>query len=190
MTRRVAGVVALLLAAPLALVGTFLPLYEQSWEFPDSQRMAVAQTGWQVTSDGGDFGRDALFGLPMVVAALLLVLGAARVGRMWGRLVAAGGAMLLLGGAWAVWQFVLAIYLAEQDRGGLVIITTFGLALPLLGLACALAVGGALAVQDWPPRAPRPAGPVVYQVEGNDDDTPPFGIPLPPDAGAEGKVGP
>ncbi|MBB5959344.1 hypothetical protein FHS29_005964 [Saccharothrix tamanrassetensis] len=196
MSRRVAGVVALVISAPLVLVATFLPLYEQRWEFTYGHTMTVVQTGWEVTSDSGDgdglFGREALYGMPMVVAALLLVLGAVRAGAMWGRLVAACGAMLLLGSAWTVGHFVLATYLLEQPGGGLVITTDFGLALAVLGLASVLAVGGALMVQDWPSRVPGTEAPLVYRVEGDDDDTPPFGIPLPvePGTGSSGAASP
>lgn len=192
MTRRVAGVVALLVAAPAVVVATFLPLYAQQWLSSADDRMTVWQTAWKVDSDRDEvvFTHEELFGVPLVAAAALLVLGAARVGAMWGRLVAFGGAALLLGSAWTVAHLAVAAYLRGQSGEGLTVTTTFGPALPLLGLACAAALGGALAVQEWPRRAPAPAGPVVYRVDGDDDtDTPPLGLPLGPAAEGPGPPG-
>ncbi|MEV0679751.1 hypothetical protein AB0I60_24815 [Actinosynnema sp. NPDC050436] len=181
MTRRVLGVVALLIAAPLVFAGTFLPLYDQVWDLggPTPTTMTITQTSWDVRTDNGEevMGRRALYGVPMVIGALLMVLGALRVGALWGRLTAFAGSLLLLGSTWAVAQSVFAMTLSEPTRD-LPLTATTGLGMVLLLVASVLAVAGGLAVQEWPPRAPRPEGPVVYQVDGDDDDTPPFGIPV------------
>ncbi|CCH33819.1 hypothetical protein ABZ816_21520 [Actinosynnema sp. NPDC047251] len=178
MNRRVLGVVALLVAAPLVFVGTFLPLYTQVWEFGDPASMTIEQTSWEVRSNNGQgvFGRQALYAVPMVVGALLMVLGALRVGVLWGRLTAFAGSVLLLGSTWAVAHYAFATYLTESPGNGLEITPTLGLGTSVLLAASVLAVVGGLLVQEWPPRAPRPEGPVVYQLD--DDDTPPFGIPV------------
>ncbi|WP_309117228.1 hypothetical protein [Saccharothrix sp.] len=181
MNRRVVGVVALVAAAPLAVVATFLPLYEQVWRFNLGDRMDLRHTSWAVhTSNGSVFGREALYGVPVVAAVALLVVGAVFVRAMWGRLVAFGGALMLVGAAWAVGQLALATWRAGQPVvEGLTIDTEAGLAVPVYGVACVLAVAGGLLVQEWPVRGVEPAGAVVYRVD-EDDRTPPFGLALPP----------
>ncbi|MEU4805908.1 hypothetical protein [Actinosynnema sp. NPDC023587] len=180
MTRRVLGVAALLIAATLAIVGTFLPLYEQVFDFGETLPMKLEQSSWGVRRENGQevLGGKTLFGVPMVVGALLVVLGALRAGARWGRLAALVGSVLLLGSTWAVAQLVFALWSTKSDGAVLAIHVTIGLGIVVLSVASVVAVVGAFLVQEWPPRAPRPEGPVVYQLDGNDDDTPPFGIPV------------
>ncbi|MEU7529657.1 hypothetical protein AB0A74_28285 [Saccharothrix sp. NPDC042600] len=186
MDRRVVGVVALVAAVPLAVVASFLPLYEQVWRFSPDGGMDLAHTSWAVsTSSGGVFGREALYGVPVVVAAALLLVGAVFVRVWWGRLVAFGGALMLVGAAWAVAQLAFGVLGEGQPVGeGLTIETELGSAVLVYGVACLVAVLGGVLVQDRPARVvPVPEGPVVYRVD-EDDHTPPFGLALPPSGSA------
>jgi hypothetical protein len=178
---RVAGVVALVLGATLALVGMFLPLYTQVFEFPGGEPFRISQDSWTVTSGEVLLGRDVRYGVPVVVAVALLVLGAVRTGRMWGRLAAFGGAMLLTGAVWEIGQNPLALTAPLEGDDRVTMTLYLGLGAYTLAAATVIGLAGGLLVQDWPPRAPRPAGPVVYRVDegdGDEDtDTPPFGLP-------------
>ncbi|MBW4721167.1 hypothetical protein [Saccharothrix obliqua] len=182
MTRsRLLGIAALLIAAPLAIVAAFLVLYTETYELRAGEgSRSYEYTSWVVTAvgspEGTIVGGYPLVGVPVVVAASLLVLGAVRAGALWARLTALGGAALLLGSAWTTGHHVLAAFGDETPVANLDV--ELGPAMPLFGVACVLALAGALLVQQWPARAAEPDVAVVHRVDGADDDTPPFGIPV------------
>lgn len=181
--RRLVGVVTLLIGAALTLVGTFLPLCTQSFDVA-TDRMVFTQTAWGVTTNAQElYAREPRFGVPMVVAVALVVLGALMSTRMWGRLVAIAGAMLLTGAVWQAGQYVAA--LMEEVFTGLPITTELGLGCATLAAAVLVVVVGALLVQDWPPRRSRPdtGEVVVYRLDDEDTDTetPAFGFPAVPE---------
>ncbi|ONI89066.1 hypothetical protein ALI22I_16210 [Saccharothrix sp. ALI-22-I] len=178
---RLVGVVALVIGAALTLVGTFLPLYTQVFEFGgvmSGETVEMGQDSWGVLDSEPWREREARYGVPMVVAVVLIVLGAAFTGRMWGRLAAISGAMLLTGSVWLVGQQLLALF--ALGGPGITITTELGLGSFTLAAATLVVLVGALLVQDWPPRAPKPdpGVAVVYRLDDDDTDTPPFGFPV------------
>ncbi|QFZ22324.1 hypothetical protein [Saccharothrix syringae] len=196
---RAVGVVALVVGAVSAAVGTFLPLYHQRFDFGGTSQLELTQNSWRPGEPDALLGRDAHYGVPMAVAVLLLLVGAVFAGRAWwGRLVALGGAALLVGAVWVVGQIIYA-YLGGADPDGIgsvTIVTEPRSGSYVLGAACVVAVAGAVLVQERPPRAPRPTGAVVHRVDGGfgdgpddglgggsgdeDTETPPLGFPAPP----------
>ena len=194
--RRVVGAVGLLAGAVVAVVGSTLPQYRQVYDFGAGQATTFRMTLWGTDLvSGGVVNGDStpvLYGVPVVVAAVLLVVAACLVlaaPRLPDRVIAAtsvgalGAAALLLGSVWTVGQLVLAS-VADHGEGTLVITATVEGGVWALVLACVLAVAGGLLVQDWPgvePQArPEPVGAVVYQLPDEDDtDTPPLGFPIP-----------
>ncbi len=187
------GVVALLLGAVLAVAGSLRPLYEQ--ERVDSGfRSGFRMTSWSsqyTTPDGGvELVPDSvLYGVPMVVAAALLVLVALLVPfsqRLPARAVVAirvgavAAATMLVGCVWTVGQAVLVVA-RENDAVRGSIETRVGSGMWTLVAAAVVAFAGGLLVQRLKAKAP-----VAYQLPDDDDtDTPPMGIPIHPSVSTE-----
>jgi hypothetical protein len=152
-----AGLVALVLAAALAVAGTFGLLYEHalrgigSDSAPDSYVFAV--TWWRVESAAGS-GLDPRTGPPVLVAALLLVAAAVVLGagvrvprwRSAGRGLAVAGTFLLCGTAWAVFLVVTALREAMTGQPGSPVVFTLGQGVWTVVGACGVAVVGTVLV--------------------------------------------
>ncbi|MEV8443840.1 hypothetical protein AB0425_41250 [Actinosynnema sp. NPDC051121] len=192
MSRRLLGAALLVVAAVAAVVGTFLPLFSQGGDSPGSLPL-ITSTSWEYVfsdvPDGLDFGdlRSPQFGVPIVVAALLLGVAAALVAlpesqRLASRYLAIGGTGLLAGGVWGAAATVASTVgnAARNGSGGFG--ARVGEGIVLLGASVVVAVVGVVLLHGRRSR-PRPEGPVVYRVDadGTDDDTatPPFGFPVP-----------
>jgi len=171
--RRNIGVFALVAGAVLVLVGSLLPVYRQSYRL--AERLEFEVTAWNVRTitgpqpDTDEFRSSVQYGVPLVVAAGLLVLAVLFLrGRfaVVARFLAAGVPLMLIGVVWTVLQVFLR--LAEGNRRvDPITVTTPGLGLWILAVACAVALAGGILVQLAPEpvvRAPEPEGPVVYRL--------------------------
>ena len=189
--KRIAGVTALLAGAVLTAMGSTGSLYETT-RINSGYRSGYRLTLWAgefVSPDGATASGDVriLFGVPVVVAAVLLVVAgvlvlasprlpvrvalAARVGAV----VAAG---LLVGAVWTVGQMVRAAT-EESDPVGGTLVATAGTGMWLLIAAAVVAVAGALLVQQ------RPEVPVYQPLDDDDTDTPPMGVRIHPSVSTE-----
>jgi peptidoglycan/LPS O-acetylase OafA/YrhL len=106
-SRRLLGAALLVVAGVAAVVGTFLPLFSESRDAP-SMVPTITQTSWEYVfsnvQNGMDLGdlRSPQYGVPIVVAALLLGVAAALVflpesQRLASRYLAVGGTGVLVG---------------------------------------------------------------------------------------------
>lgn len=192
MSRRLLGAALLVVAGVAAVVGTFLPLFSQGGDSPGSLPLITA-TSWEyVFSDvpnGLDFGdlQSPQYGVPIAVAAVLLGVAAALVflpeaQRLASRYLAVGGTGLLAGAVWAAAADVISTAGNASEQGGA---GGFGVrvgeGIVLLGASVVVAAVGVVLLHARRSQ-PRPEGPVVYRVDGAEDeddtDTPPFGIPV------------
>ena len=196
MSRRLLGAVLLVVAGVVAAVGTFLPLYAEDSEYVAGPPQ-VTVTSWKYVfsnlPEGMEFAevQSPQYGVPIVVAAVLLAVAAALVflpetQRLAARYLAVGGTGLLAGSVWAAGSVVAAMVgnaeqraAADSAADGYVVRVGEGTA--LLGASVAVAVVGVVLLHARRPE-PRPEGPAVYRVDGvedgDDTDTPPFGIPV------------
>jgi len=177
--RRNVGVFSLVAGALLVLLGSLLPLYRQTYRLAEQLEFEV--TAWNVRtitgpeSVGDEFRSSVRYGVPLVVAAALLVLAALFLrNRRFGavaRFLAAGVPMMLIGTTWVVFQVYLR--LAEGNRrADPITLTSPGLGLWVLAIACVVALAGGVLVRRVPEpveRAPEPEGPVVYRLPDNED---------------------
>jgi hypothetical protein len=190
-SRRLLGALLLLLAGIGAVVGTFLPLYWQAVSGePGAPRFST--TSWRVRYDNVPSGLDIdvtqspQFGVPIVTAAVLLAVAAALVflpeaQRLAARYLAIGATGLLVGAVSATGS-VAAAMIDNWDASGTDEFSMgVGEGLLLLSVSVLVAVVGVVLVHARRV-APGPEGPVVYRVEddveADDTDTPPFGIPV------------
>ncbi|RKT56609.1 hypothetical protein [Saccharothrix australiensis] len=181
MSRRTAGVLLAVVAAALAVVGTFLPL---SWIGASAEpaRFGLTTTGWTIVAEPAEVAaavRPAQLGVPIVIAALLLVIAAALVvlpehQRSAARYTAVGATGLLAG---AVWTTFMVIWASARPVGEArsFIDYRYGEGLWLLVVSVVAAVVATVLMHSRR-SAPRTAGAVVHRVGEGDDDTPPFGI--------------
>jgi drug/metabolite transporter (DMT)-like permease len=184
-------VLLLVVSAATAVVGTFLPLYWEGSVFGarEDVRIGFTTTSWRVTTDSKQVDIDLMlgsspqFGVPIVLAAVLLVVAATLVflpehQRLAARYTAVGGAGLLVG-AVSVTAMVVMAAVSHEDESTLSSYTEEVRAGTwVLVAAAVVAVVGVVLIHGR--RAePRPEGAVVHRVDGDDDmDTPPFGIPV------------
>ncbi|WP_447003372.1 hypothetical protein ACRAKI_27355 [Saccharothrix isguenensis] len=192
MSRRLLGVLLLVASAAAAVVGTFLPLYWTGSVFGDREetRVGFTATSWRVTTGSAELdvdmvvGQSPQYGVPIVFAAVLLLVAAALVflpehQRLAARYTAVGGAGLLVGSVWGTGVVVVTALSQENPHAPRSYMVEVGEGTVLLIAAAVVAVVGAVLIHGQ--RAePRPEGAVVYRVdEGGDDmDTPPFGMPV------------
>lgn len=153
MNRRLIGAVALAVGAVATVGGVLLPLYQEARNFSGRESTLVVtafgSTGVGASSPG--------FGVPLVLAALLLLVAAALVFRETpstpvGRMAAIAGAAVLLGAAWSVYLSITnqaAIALASVPPGG-TLVQTLDIGLVLLGGGWVVGTVGAVLVQDLP----------------------------------------
>lgn len=192
MSRRLLGAALLVVAAVVAVVGTFLPLFTQGGESPGS-RPVISSTSWEYVfsnvPEGLDFGdlQSPQYGVPIVVAALLLGVAAALVflpesQRLASRYLAIGGTGLLAGAVWGAAATVVSTVGNASRNGSGDFGARAGEGIVVLGASVVIAVVGVVLLHGRRSQ-PRPEGPVVYRVDeaGTDDDTdtPPFGFPAP-----------
>jgi len=189
--KRLAGVTALLAGAVLTATGSTGSLYETT-RIDSGYRSGYRMTLWggeYTTPEGATEVGDVpiLFGVPAVVAAVLLVVAAVLVlatrrlpagvalGARVGAVVAAG---LLVGAVWTVGQMVRAAT-EESDPVGGTLVATAGTGMWLLIAAAVVAVAGALLVQQ------RPEVPAYQPLDDDDTDTPPMGVRIHPSVSTE-----
>lgn len=173
------GVFSLVAGALLALIGSLLPLYRQSYRLAEQLEFEV--TAWNVRTitgpqpDSDEFRSSVQYGVPLAVAAALLVLAALFLrNRRFGaiaRFLATGVPLMLIGTSWVVFQVYLR--LAEGNRRvDPITLTSPGIGLWVLAIACAVALAGGILVQRVPEpvdRAPEPEGPVVYRLPDSEE---------------------
>ncbi|HEX6340013.1 hypothetical protein [Umezawaea sp.] len=173
------GVFSLLAGAVLVLVGSLLPLYRQAYRLAEQLEFEV--TAWNVRTitgpqpDSDEFRSSVQYGVPLAAAAAVLVLAALFLGhRRLGaaaRFLAAGVPLMLVGAVWVVLQVYLR--LAEGNRRvDPITLTSPGLGLWILGLACLVALAGGVLVQRVPDRAepePDPEAAVVHRLPDAED---------------------
>lgn len=153
MNRRLIGAVALALGAVATIGGVLLPLYRETRTFP-GQNSSLVVTAFGSTGAGAS---SPGFGVPLVLAALLLLVAAALVFRETpstplGRMTAIAGAAVLLGVAWSVYLFVTnqaAVAVVSVPPGGQ-LVQTLDVGLLLLGGGWVVGTLGAVLVQDLP----------------------------------------
>ncbi|MET1072062.1 MAG: hypothetical protein ABWY11_05395 [Umezawaea sp.] len=173
------GLLALLAGAVLTLVGALLPLYRQAYRLAEQLEFEV--TAWNVRTitgpqpEGDEFRSSVQYGIPLAVAAGLLVLAALflrhrRFGAV-ARFLAAGVPLMLVGVLWTIFQVYLR--LAEGNRRvDPITLTSPGSGLWVLAIACAVALAGGVLVQRVPERverAPEPEGAVVYRLPDSEE---------------------
>ncbi|MET8762888.1 hypothetical protein [Lentzea sp. NPDC004782] len=186
-TRRVFGAVLVFVAAGLAVAATFLSAYSVQVEL-QGRTLRYEATSWVTERD--DF-RGALMlgplasGEPVVVAALVMALAAvvafrvpaARVGSLL-------GAGLLAGVAWSAVIGVQATIDKLRDLEAPVPFDVEqGDGVTMLIIAAGVGVVSAVLHQELPRRVvSEPVvdadGAVIHQIEGDESETPPYGIPV------------
>jgi hypothetical protein len=192
------AVLLLMLGAGLAVVGSFQDVYQTVYrDLPPERTMTT--TLWIVRSvppDGPD--RDAYypFGLPVLIAAVLLVVAAVlalreRTGHV-AKPVAAGAAGALAAFVFAYW---LLVRREEESISDWPINDSQKPVLEVLGgmyllvAAAVIGLAGATLVQWRQREQPEPLEEdevVVHQLD-SDDDTPPFGIAIPDEQQQEAR---
>ncbi|WP_309117229.1 hypothetical protein [Saccharothrix sp.] len=188
MSGRVVGAVALGVGAVLAVCGSLLELYRIEFGFEPGRTDRQVFTGWQSSFDFTGMAQPENmpglgWGYPIVAAAALAVVSVVLLFRS-PLLGAVGRVLAVLAGGLLIGTTCSAFLTLERLLGPTAVAygtTTVGAGLWVLVLACLAVAAGAVLVQEWPRRQPKPAGPAVYRVDGDDEDTPPFGIPIPTD---------
>ncbi|QQQ74728.1 hypothetical protein IOD16_26780 [Saccharothrix sp. 6-C] len=189
MSRRLLGAVLLVAAGVVAVVGTFLPLYQEGNDQAGGS-LTVTATSWDFVFSnlpaGMDLGpvQSPQYGVPIVVAAVLLAVAVALAflpehQRLAARYLAVGGTGLLTGAVWATGASVASAVGNASRQPDDSYTVEVGAGIVLLVAAVLVAVVGVVLLHARRPE-PRPGGAVVYRVDGSDDDTdtPPFGIPV------------
>ncbi len=200
MTRRAIAVLTIGAGALVVVLGSLFPLYGVETVMrpglggpvPSGVVRLVALTGWEYVQEPtppdrpGGVGFDfPVYGHGLVFAAVLAAVGALLQLRSpllaaIGRFVVLAGSGVVVGTLWAALETLRTLFGVGAPPASVATTDEFvGAGTWLTGAAAlAMLVGTALA-HDWPARVPRPTGASVYQVD--DDDTPPFGIPIPVD---------
>ncbi|MET1072061.1 MAG: hypothetical protein ABWY11_05390 [Umezawaea sp.] len=159
MNRRLAGAVALAVGAIATVGGVLLPLYTEV-RTGGGQQATLVVTALGSTLTPGVTASTPVFAVPLVLAALLLLLAAVLVFRgpsPVGRLTAVAGAAVLLGVAWSVYLFVTnnaAVAVVSVPPGGQ-LVQTLDLGLFLLGGGWFVGTLGAVLVQELPEEEDR-----------------------------------
>ncbi|GAA0264317.1 hypothetical protein GCM10010492_76690 [Saccharothrix mutabilis subsp. mutabilis] len=181
MSRRGLGVGLLSVAGVTAAVATFLPLYSVGTSLGGADRFGFTTTGWATTSEPAGLARlggSVQYGVPLVIAAVLLLVAAAlaflrepqRQAARYAAVVATG---LLAGSVWTT-AMVVAVWLTppvEDARTTLEYKTGAGL-WSLVAAVLVAVVGTVFLLRRG---VPEPEGAVVHAVV-DDTDTPPMGI--------------
>ena len=199
--RGIIGVLALVAGAGLSLAGTFLQLYRVAYDLgrggePGPPLFEIQYTSWESQEVPARQGRLTIdsdvpqYGIPVAFASILLLVCAVvllRAAVTSPRVVAVarfssvGAAMLLVGAVWSLGQFIWAQVAATTAN--MPITSSVGPGLWVLVIGAGVALTGAVLVQQLPPAAPVPTGPLVYQLAddefADDVDTPPLGFEVP-----------
>ncbi|CAL9383189.1 hypothetical protein SUDANB95_01099 [Actinosynnema sp. ALI-1.44] len=181
MTRRGLGVGLLSVAGVTAAVATFLPLFSVGTPLGGDDRFGFITTGWVTTSEPaglGWLGGSAQYGVPLVIAAVLLLVAAAlaflpepqRQAARYAAVVATG---LLAGSVWTTAMVVAAWLTPPVEDVSTTMEYKTGAGLWLLVAAVLVAVVGTVFLLRR--GVPEPEGAVVHVVV-DDTDTPPMGI--------------
>ncbi|TWP52338.1 hypothetical protein FKR81_12320 [Lentzea tibetensis] len=189
-TRRALGAVLVVLAAALGVAATFLTFRYIEIDVGQGSPLRFEEDAWTVSRNDFPGGRTTpppRFGLPILAGAVLLALGGLLSTRLplarYGALIGAG---LLFGAAWTAQEYhdsKVAEFAFQLQPDSPVQLHT-GDGLLALIVATGLALVGAAAIQEYPPRQPKPEPPaddvVIHQIEdeGSDEDTPPYGFPV------------
>ncbi|CCH33820.1 hypothetical protein ABZ816_21515 [Actinosynnema sp. NPDC047251] len=189
MSRRALGVVLAVIAAATAVLATFLPFSWIGTGLGRDTRFGFTTTGWGTRSEPAELGgiaAGAQTGVPVVIAAVLLVVGAALVflpahQRQAGRYTAVAATGLLAGSVWTTFMVVSASLSPSFRDARARVDYEYGAGLWLLVAACVVAIAATAYLHAKPP-APAPEGVIVRQLEDDvdtDTATPPFGISVP-----------
>jgi hypothetical protein len=186
-TRRVFGAVLVFVAAGLAVAATFLSAYSVQVEL-QGRTLRYEATSWVTERD--DF-RGALMlgpmesGEPVVVAALVMALAAVVAFRVPAvRVGSLLGAGLLAGVAWSA---VIGVQGTIDKLRDLEAPVPFdveqGDGVTMLIIAAGVGIVSAVLHQELPRRVvSEPVvdadGAVIHQIEGDESETPPYGIPV------------
>ncbi|MGW4213924.1 hypothetical protein ACWEIJ_38485 [Lentzea sp. NPDC004789] len=185
-TRRVFGAVLVFVAAGLAVAATFLMAYSVQVEL-QGRTLRFEATSWVTERD--DF-RGALMlgplgsGEPVVAAALVMALAAVVAFRVPAvRVGSLLGAGLLAGMAWSA---VIGVQRTVEKLRDLEVPVPFdveqGDGVTMLIIAAGVGIVSAVLHQELPRRVREPVvdadGAVIHQVEGDESETPPYGIPV------------
>ena len=184
MSRRGTGVVLLFVAGATAVVATFLPLCFIGTSLTGDARFGFTMTSWATTSEPAGLawlGASAQYGVPVVIAAVLLVVAAALAflaepQRQASRDTAVAATGLLAG---AVWTTVMAVVAwltppvsdvrtsMEYETGAGLWVLVASVVVAVLGTVFLLRRGEVVVEEE---------GPVVRVLVDPDTDTPPLGI--------------
>ncbi|WP_433263100.1 hypothetical protein ACQPZF_31260 [Actinosynnema sp. CS-041913] len=185
MNRRMIAAGTLSAGALLGFGGALLELYRVDAPPPRGVG-GFTLTAWRIVFYNQPTTEDVMdgpqWGYPLVTASALALVAAVLLFRpaplaAVGRFTAVIATGLLGGTAWSVHTTIRNLFVnPETVPYGFA--TVVGAGLWSLAGACLVLLVGAVLAQDWPRRAPKPTGVAVYRVDG-DDDTPPFGIPIP-----------
>ncbi|XVV01770.1 hypothetical protein ACQPW3_30880 [Actinosynnema sp. CA-248983] len=181
MSRRDTGVALLFVAGATAAVATFLPLCFVGTELGGGTRFGFTMTSWAITSEPAGLswlGGSAQYGVPIVIAAVLLLVAVALAflpepQRQAGRYTAVAATGLLAGSVWTTAMAVVAWLTppVEDER------TSMGYepgpGLWVLPASVLVAVVGTVLLLRRGVTVPEGA---VVHVVVDDTDTPPMGI--------------
>ncbi|WP_158852997.1 hypothetical protein [Saccharothrix deserti] len=194
MSRRAIAAITIGAGALLVVLGSLFPLYGVDTVVvygtdgpPGGVRRMYALTPWELVEEPAppvnvnDASVYPTYGYSLVAAAVLAGLGAglqlrSSLQAAIGRFGVLAGFGLLVGTLWTALETLRLLFGSAPAS----ISNTkefVGAGTWVLGVAAVVMLVGGVLAQDWPPRAPRPGGVSVYQVD--DDDTPPFGIAIP-----------
>ncbi|ANZ38784.1 hypothetical protein BBK82_24695 [Lentzea guizhouensis] len=183
-TRRVFGAVLVFVAAGLAVAATFLVAFSVETQFAN-RRLRFEATTWGVEHD--DFRGSLMlapidYGWPAIVAAGVMAVSAVVAFRQpVARLGSLLGAGVLVGLAWlSLNQVQQAVEQLEELNVPVPLEVVRGNGVTVLLVAAGVGVVAALLHQElsWQRPVERTGGVVIHQIEGNDEETPPYGFPV------------
>jgi hypothetical protein len=189
-TRRALGAVLVVLAAGLAVAATFMTFRYIEVDVGRGEPLRFEEDGWTVSRNDFPGGRTTpppRFGLPILAGAVLLALGGALGAKVpFARYAALLGAGLLGGSGWMAQEYhdSKAAEFALQLQPDSPIQLFAGNGLLVLTVATGVGMVGAIVLQVFPLKEPQvevePPGDeaVIHQIEGNDEETPPYGFPV------------
>ncbi|NUT96212.1 MAG: hypothetical protein HOY78_29715 [Saccharothrix sp.] len=182
MSRRGTGAGLLVLAGATAVVATFLPLGSVGTSLGGDDRFGFTMTSWATTSEPAGLawlGGSAQYGVPVVIAAVLLVVALALAflpepQRQVARYTAVAATALLAGSVWTTVMSVAAWLTPPVSDARTTLEYETGPGLWVLVASVVVAVLGTVFLL----RRPEPVveGPVVRVLVDPDTDTPPLGI--------------
>lgn len=184
MSRRGTGVVLLFVAGTTAAVATFLPLCFVGTSLGGDDRFGFTMTSWTTTSEPAGLawlGASAQYGVPVVIAAVLLVVAAALVflpepQRQAARYTAVAATALLAGSVWTTVMAVVAWLTPPVSDVRTSVEYETGAGVWVLVASVVIAVAGTVFLLRRGEPVVAPEGPGVRVLVDPDTDTPPMGI--------------